>query len=53
MEENFDEAERAINTLLVPPAVPESVAALFNSEQCKSLTAKVRRKRALKGHVHL
>ncbi|KAF0295098.1 NEDD8-activating enzyme E1 regulatory subunit [Amphibalanus amphitrite] len=40
LEENFDEAERAVNTLLTPPSVPEAVRTLFASQQCNSLTAK-------------
>lgn len=42
-EENFDEAERAVNTVLVAPSVPDSVASIFSSDQCDSLTAKVGR----------
>uniref|UniRef100_A0A669EIB7 NEDD8-activating enzyme E1 regulatory subunit n=1 Tax=Oreochromis niloticus TaxID=8128 RepID=A0A669EIB7_ORENI len=38
-EENFEEAIKNVNTALNPTKIPSAVEDLFNSEQCKNITA--------------
>uniref|UniRef100_A0A3Q2UUR0 NEDD8-activating enzyme E1 regulatory subunit n=1 Tax=Haplochromis burtoni TaxID=8153 RepID=A0A3Q2UUR0_HAPBU len=38
-EENFEEAIKNVNTALNPTKIPSAVEDIFNSEQCKNITA--------------